>query len=100
MGYQAEDGTLRNWFLTAAQELRDGVNQVPIPNMASPDMIAEMPLGMYFDALAMRLDADAACAPAGLPPRLLGRRAHLGNRNVNTIRSEASGALLGRTGFQ
>jgi len=60
MGYQAEAGTWRNWFLTGAKELRHGVKRMPIPNMASPALIDAMPLDMYFDFLAMKLNADKA----------------------------------------
>ena len=60
MGYQAEAGTWRNWFLTAAKELRDGVAKPPIVKMAVPDMIAVMPLDMYFDYLGMRFNGPQA----------------------------------------
>lgn len=60
MGYQAEAGTWRNWFLTGAKELRDGVKELPTPNMASPDIVAAMPLDMYFEYLAMRLNGPKA----------------------------------------
>ncbi len=60
MGYQAEAGTWRNWFLTGAQELRQGVKRMPIPNMTSPALVDAMPLDMYFDFLSIRLNADKA----------------------------------------
>jgi alkyl sulfatase BDS1-like metallo-beta-lactamase superfamily hydrolase len=37
LGYQAETGPWRNFYLTGAKELRDGVVQLPTPNTASPD---------------------------------------------------------------
>jgi alkyl sulfatase BDS1-like metallo-beta-lactamase superfamily hydrolase len=55
LGYQAESGVWRNEYLTAAQELRDGVK----PASASPqatDLIKAMPLEMIFDFMAVRLD--------------------------------------------
>ena len=36
LGYQAESGPWRNFYLTCAQELRKGVAQLPTPNTASP----------------------------------------------------------------
>ncbi|WP_273979427.1 alkyl/aryl-sulfatase [Vibrio parahaemolyticus] len=60
MGYQAEAGTWRNWFLTAAMELRNGIHRMPIPNMTSPSLVEAMPLNMYFDFLSMKLNADKA----------------------------------------
>ena len=38
LGYQAESGPWRNFYLTAAQELRHGVRQLPTPSTASPDI--------------------------------------------------------------
>ncbi|MCB0965690.1 MAG: MBL fold metallo-hydrolase [Ilumatobacter sp.] len=61
LGYQAEAGPWRNFYLSAAKELRDGVQQLPSPNTASPDTIRGMTLEMYLDYLAIRLNgADAA----------------------------------------
>ena len=37
LGYQAEAGPWRNFYLTGAKELRDGVAKLPTPNTASPD---------------------------------------------------------------
>lgn len=37
LGYQAESGPWRNFYLTGAQELRSGVKQMPIPNTVRPD---------------------------------------------------------------
>ena len=39
MGYQAENGPWRNFYLTGAKELREGVAKLPAPNTASPDMV-------------------------------------------------------------
>ena len=37
LGYQAENGTWRNFYLSAARELRDGVVVMPTPSTATPD---------------------------------------------------------------
>ena len=42
LGYQAESGPWRNFYLTGAKELREGVAQLPTPNTASPDTIRAM----------------------------------------------------------
>lgn len=60
MGYQAESGPWRNFYLTGAKELREGVHQYGVPSTASPDTIRAMPLEMFFDYLGVRLDGDKA----------------------------------------
>ncbi len=60
MGYQAESGPWRNFYLTGAKELRDGVMQLPAPNTASPDTIRAMSLDLFFDYLGMRLNGPKA----------------------------------------
>src|SRR3546814_13573213 len=42
LGYQAESGPWRNFYLTGAKELREGVTQLPTPNTASPDIVRSM----------------------------------------------------------
>ena len=60
LGYQAESGPWRNFYLTGAKELRDGVAQLPTPNTASPDTVRAMTLDMFFDYLGVRLDSEKA----------------------------------------
>ena len=55
LGYQAESGPWRNFYLSAAKELRDGVIDLGAPKTASPDVIKAMSLDMFFDLLAVRL---------------------------------------------
>jgi alkyl sulfatase BDS1-like metallo-beta-lactamase superfamily hydrolase len=55
LGYQAESGPWRNFYLSAAKELRDGVMDLGAPKTASPDVIKAMSLDMFFDLLAVRL---------------------------------------------
>lgn len=55
LGYQTESGPWRNFYLSAAKELRDGVADLGAPKTASPDVIKAMSLDMFFDLLAVRL---------------------------------------------
>ena len=54
LGYQAESGPWRNFYLSAAKELRDGVMDLPTPQLGT-DVIKATPLDMFFDLLAVRL---------------------------------------------
>jgi alkyl sulfatase BDS1-like metallo-beta-lactamase superfamily hydrolase len=60
LGYQAESGPWRNFYLTGAKELRDGVMKLPTPDTASPDTVRAMDLDLFFDFLAMRLNGPKA----------------------------------------
>ena len=60
LGYQAESGPWRNFYLSAAKELRDGVLDLPAPKSASPDTIKATPLDMFFDLMAVRLNGPKA----------------------------------------
>lgn len=57
LGYQAESGPWRNFYLTGAKELREGVKKLPTPNTASPDTVRAMSLNLFFDYLGVRLNA-------------------------------------------
>lgn len=60
LGYQAESGPWRNFYLTGAQELRKGVAQLPAPNTNSPDMVRAMSLDLLFDYMGVRTDGPKA----------------------------------------
>ena len=60
LGYQAEASTWRNSYLQAAQELRDGVSPPSSISTVSPDVVRALPLDMFFDYLAVRLDGAKA----------------------------------------
>jgi alkyl sulfatase BDS1-like metallo-beta-lactamase superfamily hydrolase len=61
LGYQAENGTWRDFYLSAAKELRDGVKVLPTPNTASPDSVRAMSVPMFLDYLGVLLKGpDAA----------------------------------------
>ncbi len=60
LGYQAEAGPWRNFYLSGAKELRDGVKRLPTPDTASPDTVRAMPLDLFFDYLSVRLNREKA----------------------------------------
>lgn len=60
LGYQAESGPWRGFYLTGAMELRQGVRNLPAPDTASADVVAGMTPEMFLDYLAVRLDPAKA----------------------------------------
>lgn len=74
LGYQAESSVWRNFYLTGAQEIRHGVPQRPTRRGFAPDMAAAMTAAMFFDFLAVRLNASKAA----------GKELHLNFRFTDT----------------
>lgn len=60
LGYQAESGPWRNFYLSGALELRYGVRVFPTPDTASPDIARAMSLELFFDYMALRLNGPEA----------------------------------------
>ena len=60
LGYQAECATWRGFYLSGAQELRNGVQKVLAANPSSADTIAAMPVEMLLDFLSVRIDPQKA----------------------------------------
>ncbi|WP_423062346.1 alkyl sulfatase dimerization domain-containing protein [Candidiatus Paracoxiella cheracis] len=61
LGYQAESGPWRNFYLSGAKELlREGVKKLSTPDTASPDTIRAMSLDLLFDYLGVRLNSNKA----------------------------------------
>ncbi len=60
LGYQAESATWRNAYLQAVMELRHGVPKLPGNAPPVRDIVLALPLGLFFDTLAMRLDGAKA----------------------------------------
>jgi alkyl sulfatase BDS1-like metallo-beta-lactamase superfamily hydrolase len=60
LGYQAESGPWRNFYLSGAKELREGVKDLGAPNTGSPDTIRAMTLDLLFDWVGMRLNGPKA----------------------------------------
>ena len=60
LGYQAESGPWRNFYLTGARELREGVRKLLAPTTASPDSIRAMSLDLLLDFVGTRLNGPKA----------------------------------------
>ncbi|MCP4474952.1 MAG: hypothetical protein GY821_10395 [Gammaproteobacteria bacterium] len=61
LGYQAESGPWRNFYLSAALELRKGVNNKAAAfKTASADFIKAMPLNLFYQFLAIHLNGEKA----------------------------------------
>jgi alkyl sulfatase BDS1-like metallo-beta-lactamase superfamily hydrolase len=60
LGYQAENGTWRNFYLSAAKELTDGVTVMPTPSSLTPDLVRALTIEMLLDFLAVRLNGPQA----------------------------------------
>jgi alkyl sulfatase BDS1-like metallo-beta-lactamase superfamily hydrolase len=60
LGYQAENGTWRDFYLSGAKELRDGVQAAAAPHTSSADMLDNMSIPMLLDFLAVRLNGPEA----------------------------------------
>ena len=60
LGYQAQSGPWRNFYLTGAQELREGLTAVSVPQAGSEDIVASLTPEMLFDYLAVRLNGPEA----------------------------------------
>lgn len=60
IGYQKESPSVRNSFLAAAYELRNGLPQGASIETTGPDTIKAMPTSMWLDFLAIRLNSEKA----------------------------------------
>jgi alkyl sulfatase BDS1-like metallo-beta-lactamase superfamily hydrolase len=59
LGYAAESPIWRNFYLAGAKELREGIPKLPRMNFGF-DVMQAMTLDMYFDYLAILIDASKA----------------------------------------
>jgi alkyl sulfatase BDS1-like metallo-beta-lactamase superfamily hydrolase len=60
LGYLSEAATWRNSYLFAAHELRSGMPKVAARGGVAPDALAALPLEVFFDLIAVRLDSRKA----------------------------------------
>ena len=60
LGYQAESGVWRSVYLSGANELRHGVKEQPIVASAAAAILEQVPLDLFFTAMATRLNGPKA----------------------------------------
>ncbi|PCJ28273.1 MAG: hypothetical protein COA96_01855 [SAR86 cluster bacterium] len=60
LGYQYESASMRNVFLSAAQELRNGAPQIQAARGTSPSLARAMTTTQWWDAVATRVDSTRA----------------------------------------
>ena len=60
LGYQSESGQWRNFYLSGAAELRNGVFAAGTPRTTSPDLIGALSLDMLFDYMGVKLNGPDA----------------------------------------
>ncbi len=61
MGYQAEGGPWRDFYLSGAQELRFGAPKSrAIASAGTVDTLKAVPINLFFDLLAVRLNGPKA----------------------------------------
>ncbi len=60
LGYGAENGTWRNFYLQGAFELRNGIVETSLIVSASPEMIGALSIDQLFDSIAIRINGPKA----------------------------------------
>ena len=60
LGYQAESGVWRAVYLSGANELRHGISKQAIEPRSAAAILAQIPLDLFFSAMATRLDGAKA----------------------------------------
>ncbi len=60
LGFGAENGTWRNFYLQGAFELRNGVQPAALDSVGSPDMVGALSVDQLFDSLAIRVNGPRA----------------------------------------
>ncbi|MDT8427794.1 MAG: alkyl sulfatase dimerization domain-containing protein, partial [Pseudomonadales bacterium] len=60
LGYQYESASMRNVFLAAARELRNGIAPAGPARGTSPDLARAMTTAQWWDAVAIRVDSQLA----------------------------------------
>ena len=60
IGYQQESPSVRNSFIAAAYELRNGIPSGASPKSSGPDIVRAMTTELWLDFLGIRLDSSKA----------------------------------------
>lgn len=91
-GYQAESSIWRNQFLSAARDLRQGVQASA--TIQSPDMIAAIPTGLLIESVATRLN------PATIGDRKLAINFAISDRNEKVKVSVGNSVMISEMDVQ
>jgi alkyl sulfatase BDS1-like metallo-beta-lactamase superfamily hydrolase len=59
LGWGAENGTWRNFYLQGAAELRNGIRPLPI-QLAAPDVVSALSVSQLIDSVAIRVNGPRA----------------------------------------
>ena len=92
LGFESEAGTWRNIYLTGAQELRDGIVELP-PMGLSPDVLSATTTPMLLDFVAVRINPDKA---TGLAIKI---NVDVTDRGEQHLLSIENGVLIHETGI-
>ncbi len=60
LGWGAENGTWRNFYLMGAYELRHGIQASALKAAAAPDMVSALSIDQLFDSIAIRVNGPRA----------------------------------------
>ena len=94
LGYQAESGPWRNFYLTGALELRQGANKVVYPLNVSAQVLDMTGLEELLDLLAVQIDGEKAAG------KEMAINLNFKDRGENASLILKNGALTNRIGYQ
>ncbi len=92
LGYMQESPSVRNSFLAAAEELRNGIRKGITPHATGPDMIRAMSTGLWLDYLAIRMDGRKT---RGLSGKINLRTPDNGEQYVVELRNQTLTTIAG-----
>ena len=93
LGYQAESGPWRNFYLTGAQELRQGAEKNIHPLNLSAESFAITPLEDLLDFLAIQINGEKAAASNAVINLIIK------DKNEKATMILSNGALTNRVGY-
>ncbi len=120
LGYQKESPSLRNSFLAAAYELRNGIPKGSTPKSSGPDMVKAMTTDLWLDFLGIQLDVDKAAGKAftinfvtpdngeeyvlelsnSVLTNIKGQQAENADLTININRSDLESVMMGKSSFK
>lgn len=120
LGYQKESPSLRNSFLAAAYELRNGIPKGSTPKSSGPDMVKAMTTDLWLDFLGIQLDVDKAAGKAftinfvtpdngeeyvlelsnSVLTNIKGQQAENADLTITINRSDLESVMMGKSSFK